>query len=112
MGIHKVLQRSLGIAFRPRRHLSHCSVFAPYRRLHACNEPPAKPSRRNRAGSFRTSFRMRNSLLYGLAVGAIGSRQMIEALPDAPRAAIRPPVRLGVGNSVDKLRSSLLGAFK
>jgi hypothetical protein len=38
---------------------------------------------------------MRNSFQHGLAVDAIGSRQVIEALPDTPRtAAVRLPVHL------------------
>jgi hypothetical protein len=46
---------------------------------------------------------MRNRFQHGLAIDAIGSRQVIEALPDTPRAAlIRLPVHLRARQSGNK----------
>src|SRR5882724_7060047 len=103
MGIHKVSQRNLSVAFRLRSHFLYCFEPGSYWRLHFCNVPATEPPRHYRACSFHLLSLMRNRFEHRLAVDAIGSPQVIEALPDTPRAAL---MRLPVPFARETLRQS------
>jgi hypothetical protein len=56
---------------------------------------------------------MRNSVQHRLGIEAIGSRQVIQALPDAARTTVtRLPVPLGARQSGDKLGHSFYRALQ
>src|SRR5437762_12739436 len=103
MGIHKVAQRNLSVAFRPGSYFFYRFESGSYWRLHFCNVPATERSGRYRAGCFRLLSRMRNRFQHRLAIDVIGSRQVIVALPDTPRAAsIGLPVDLRARHSGNK----------